>query len=132
MRPQTDYRPAAYLIVALGAALAFAAAVVPFYDIGHVLDLRVLLAGLAPYVVYVLLTALVHGRWLLAAGLLLFVFDLALRIPQRFLYYDGYADNLVYIAPLVATGLLALVLGLIARAQKASSAPPVPGKPEPG
>lgn len=130
MRPETDYRPAAYVIVALGAALAFVAAVAPFYDTGYLLDLRVLLAGLAPYIVYGLLTAFVRGRWLLAAGLLLFLFDLALKISQRFLRYDGYADGLVYVAPLVATGLLALALGLVARAHKTTS-PPSPEESEP-
>ncbi len=129
MRPETDSRSTAYLIVALGTALAFAAAVVPFYDAGYRLDLLVLLTGLAPYLVYGLLTGFVHGRWLLAAGLLLFVFDLAFRIPHRFLRYDGYADSLVYVAPLVATGVLALVLGLGARGRDA--APPNPGKSKP-
>lgn len=128
MRPETDFRPAAYIIVALGTALAFAAAVVPFYDTGYRLDLRVLLAGLAPYLVYVLFTAFVRGRWLLAAGLLLFLFDLAFKIPQRFLRYDGYADGLIYIAPLAATGLLALMLGLGARAR--GTPPPDETKPD--
>jgi hypothetical protein len=129
MRPDTDYRPAAYVVVALGTALAFVAATVPFYDAGYRLDLVVLLVGLAPYVVYGILTEFVRGRWLLAAGMLLFAFDLALRISERFLRYDGYTDGLVYIAPLVATGVLALALGLAVRAHKATVSPSAPEKP---
>ncbi len=115
MHPETDYRPAAYVIVALGTTLAFVAAVVPHYDAGHRLDLPVLLAGLTPYLVYGVFTAFMRDRWLLAAGLLLFAFDLAFRIPQRFLHYNGYTDGLVYLAPLTAAGVLALALALGAR-----------------
>ncbi len=132
MRPETDFRPAAYVIVALGVALAFVAAVVPHYDAGYRLDLVVLLVGLTPYVVYGILTEFVRDRWLLAIGLLLFAFDLASKIPLRFLRYDGYTDSLVYIAPLIATGVLALVLGMAARAHDATPIPTHPDKSKPG
>ncbi|TAM44578.1 MAG: hypothetical protein EPN55_10635 [Gammaproteobacteria bacterium] len=130
MRPETDLRPTAYVVVALGVALAFVAAVVPHYDAGYRLDLPVLLAGLTPYLVYSLFTGFVRDRWLYAGGALLLVFDLAFKVRERFLQYDGYADGLVYLAPLAAAAVLALMLGLGARAHRATSLPPDESKPD--
>lgn len=130
MRPETDFRPAAYIIVALGVSLAFIAAVVPHYDAGYRLDLPVLLAGLAPYLVYSLFTGFVRDNWLCAGGALLLLFDLAFKVRERFLQYDGYADGLIYTAPLIAAGVLALILGLGARTNSASPSPPDESRPD--
>lgn len=130
MRPETDFRPTVYVVVTLGVSLAFAAAVMPHYEAGYRLDLPVLLTGIAPYLVYGLFTGFVRDRWLYAGGALLLVFDLAFKVRERFLQYDGYADGLIYTVPLVATGVLALMLGLGARAHRATAPPPDESKPD--
>jgi len=128
MPPETDSRSAAYVVVALGAALAFAAAVVPHYTAGYRLDLPLLLAGLAPYLVYAVLTVYLHGARLLAAGGALLALELPLRLPLRLLR-DGYPDGLAYAVPLVAAGALVVVLALAARGQAQDVTPPPPPPP---
>ena len=118
MRPFHDFRPFAYFIVALGCIVSFAAAVVPFYDAGYKLLVRVLLIGLLPYVVYGLFTDVVHGWPLVVAGALIFGIDVGVKIPERFLCYDGYADGAVYYAPLLASVLAAVILGIGARRER--------------
>ena len=116
MRKDLDFRLFSYLIVALGCALAFAAAVVPHYGAGHTLHVGVLLVGLLPYLVYGALSEVVRGWALAFAGALILAIDLAVKIPERFLRYDGYANDAVYYAPLVsAFVVLPIVLGLGAR-----------------
>lgn len=115
MRQDADFRPLAYLVIALGVCVAFAGAVVPFYDIGHELRIPVLLAGLAPYVVYGFYTDVVRGWPLAIAGLVTLAVDLAVKIPERFVSFDGYASGLIYYVPLLlAFVLLPLWLGLAA------------------
>jgi hypothetical protein len=114
-----DFRCFAYLIVALGGLLSFAAAVVPFYDGSYDLRVAVLVIGLMPYVVYGLFTDVVRGWPLLIAGTLVFGIDLGIKIPERFLHFDGYAGNAVYYAPLLATFvILPLILGIGARRER--------------
>lgn len=111
MREEPDFRPAAYALIAAGCGLAFVAAVVPHYSAGYLLRLDVLLIGLLPYLVYACFTELVRGWPLLAAGALVLLGDLAVKIPERFLRYDGYQSGLVYGWPLAA-GLVGLPLVL--------------------
>ncbi len=115
MREDPDFRPVAYALITVGSALAFVTAVVPHYSAGHRLLLDVLLIGLLPYVVYAFFTEQVRGWPLLAAGVLTLVVDLAVKIPERFLYYDGYQSGLVYRWPLAASlVMLPLLLGTAA------------------
>lgn len=127
MHPETDFRPAAYALIALGASLAFVAAVVPHYDAGYRLDLPLLLAGLAPYLVYGVLTEFWRNRWLLVAGVVLLALELLLRIPLRLLR-DGYPDTTAHAVPLIAAGALALAAALGARGR--GDTPPPPPAPE--
>lgn len=127
MHEQTDFRCIAYFFIALGIALSFAAAVVPFFTARHSLRLGVLLAGVLPYVVYGSLSDLERGRPLLWVGILLIAGDLLAKIPERFLHYDGYASGLIYYWPLAATLGVTLVLSITtlkARRQKSASALP--------
>lgn len=114
MRAHSDFRRPAYFFIALGSALSFAAAVVPFYTSGHVLRLDVLLAGVLPYAVYGILSGLARGRLLLFSGIFLIAVDLLVKIPQRFLHYDGYADGLIYYWPFTATLAMIAVVGAAA------------------
>jgi hypothetical protein len=113
MRARTGFRRLAYLVVSLGASLAFAVAIVPFYEAGHRLALDLLLLGLLPYIVYGAFTGVVRGPALAVAGVLLLAIELGVRIPERYVSHDGFADGSVYWAPLAATFvLLPLVLGI--------------------
>lgn len=110
-----DFRCFAYFFIALGTALSFVTAMVPFFTSGYVLRPGVLLAGLLPYVVYGSLSNLVRGWPLLIVGIFLLIVDLLIKIPERFLRYDGYADGLIYYWPLTATLAVSVVLGFAAK-----------------
>ncbi|MEW6332315.1 MAG: hypothetical protein AB1560_12730 [Pseudomonadota bacterium] len=115
MQQNPDFRWFAWFIIASGAMLGFAAAAVPHFDTGYRLDLGVLFAGLLPYVVYAVFSDVVRGWALLATGALLLGIDLGVKIPERFLHYDGYAGGRIYLASLVMTLLAIVVLGIAAR-----------------
>ncbi|MGE5320471.1 MAG: hypothetical protein ACM3KD_09845 [Hyphomicrobiaceae bacterium] len=106
MTTTRDPRPAAYLIILLGLGGAAAASVVPFYNAGYVLDSWVLIAALMPFLLYGLFVESLRGPWLLGSGLLLLVASLALIVPERFLDYNGYRDDLIYWAPTLAAALV--------------------------
>ncbi|MHB0974202.1 MAG: hypothetical protein ACYC0P_08155 [Thiobacillus sp.] len=106
MTTTLDYRPAAYLIILLGLGGAAAASVVPFYTAGYELKPGVLLAVLMPFLLYGLFTESLRAAWLLASGLLLLAISLALVVPERFLHYDGYADDMIYWAPTLAAAIV--------------------------
>ena len=118
MRKSPDFRLFAYLVIALGVMLSFVTAVVPHYATGHTLLLGVALAGLLPYVVYGLFCDLVRGWWLLITGALIFGVDLGVKIPERFLHYDGYASGVIYYAPFISTLAAIVLLGTGARMEK--------------
>ena len=118
MRKDLDFRLFAYLVITLGVMLAFAAAATPHYAAGHTLRLDVLFAGLLPYVVYGLFSDLVRGWLLLVTGTLIFGVDLGVKIPERFLHYDGYASGIIYSAPLISTLVAIVLLGIGVRMEK--------------
>jgi len=106
MTTTRDFRPLAYLIVLLGLTAAGVAAVLPHYTAGYKLDTAVLLAVLAPFIVYATLTESLRGGWLPASGLVLLIVSLAVVIPERFLDYDRYADGTIYWVPLLAAAIV--------------------------
>ena len=115
MRKDPDFRRLAYLIITLGAMLSFAGAFVPHFATGHRLHLGALFAGLLPYVVYGIFSDVVRGWSLLVTGALLLGIDLGVKIPERFLHYTGYTSGKIYYAPLMATLVIIVVLGIAAR-----------------
>jgi hypothetical protein len=126
MRTETDFRCLAYAILLAGTAVSAAASVVPHYGAGFLLDVGVLAVGLLPYVVYGTLTQVVRGWGALLAGALILALDLAVKLPERFLHYDGYADGWVYWAPLISTFvILPVVFGVAARGGGRVEAPEV-------
>ncbi|MDO8595086.1 MAG: hypothetical protein Q7R45_00530 [Sulfuricaulis sp.] len=118
MRKDPDFQLFAYLVITLGVMLSFATAVVPHYTAGHTLLLRVAFTGLLPYVVYGLFSDLVRGWLLLITGVLIFGVDLGVKIPERFLHYDGYASGVIYYAPFISTLAASVLLGIGARMEK--------------
>lgn len=115
MRKDPDFRRLAYLLITLGVMLSFAGAFVPHFATGHKLHLGVLFAGLLPYVVYGIFSDVVRGWSLLVTGVLLLGIDLGVKIPERFLHYDGYASGRIYYASLIVTLAVIVVLGIAAR-----------------
>lgn len=101
-----DCRPAAYLIILLGCAASLAAALVPFYSVGYVVDALALAAVLTPFVLYGMFSESLRGPWLLGAGLVLLGVTLAVVIGERFLDYDGYRDATLYWVPLLAAAVV--------------------------
>lgn len=115
MRRDPDFRSFAYGIIALGTLLSFAAAFVPHFAAGYRLHVGALLAGLLPYLVYAAFSDAVRGWALLATGALLLGIDLGVKIPERFLHYDGYASGRIYYAAIIVTLAIIVVLGIAAR-----------------
>lgn len=110
METQTSSRTLPYAVIATGAALAFAAGVVPHYDAGYRLLFGVVLAGLVPYFVYALAVPLMRDGLVAAAGIVLLVLHAALVGRERFLQGADYADGLICYGPLLlAVALLPLV-----------------------
>jgi hypothetical protein len=116
MRTEANLCLATFAIVLAGIAVSAAASVVPHYTAGFQLDVGVLAVGLLPYIVYATLAEVVRGRAALIAGALILALDIAVKIPGRFLHYDGYADGWVYWAPLISTFvILPVVFGVATR-----------------
>ena len=113
MPSELDARAFAYLVILAGVVLAALTAVVPHYAAGYHLMFGVLLAGILPYLVYGILTELVRGWALILPGLLLLGVHLWLTVTERFVYYDGYTDGLIYYLP-VGLVLFGLPLGVAA------------------
>lgn len=99
MTPIHDPRPTAYLIIVLGLGVAAAASLVPFYEAGYLLKPGILLAVLMPFILYGVFIESLRGPWLLGTGLLLLAANLVLVASERYLHYDGYADDLIYWVP---------------------------------
>ena len=71
-------------IVAAGVVLAFVSAVVPRYSAAYLLRVGVLLAGIAPYLVYDLTVALFKRHLTVVAGAILLAVHAGLVIVERF------------------------------------------------
>ena len=106
MTTTRDPRPAAYLIILLGLGGAATASLVPFYNAGYVLEPGVLLAVLMPFLLYGLFIESLRGPWLLASGLVLLAANLMLVAFERYLHYNGYADERIYWLPTLAAAIV--------------------------
>lgn len=104
--PALSPQHVAVAIVLLGASVAFAAAVVPFYGVAYVVDALALATVAAPFVVYAMLITSLRGPWLVASGLLLLGVTLAVVAEARFLAYDGYRDSVIYWLPLLTAAFV--------------------------
>jgi len=116
MTTDYDFQPAAYALIAIGCVLAATGAVVPNYDAGYKLMFSLFLAGIVPYYVYGCLSGLLRGWALLLPGLVVVAGHLWLTVTQRFLEYDGYADDTMYYGPVLLAFLVlpaAIAAGLV-------------------
>ncbi len=113
MKAQTFAAGPGYLFIAAGAALAFISALTPHYATGYYLNIGVLAAGLAPWLVYALAVPVARSALTDAGGLLLLLAHVWLVASERFADMP-YNDTTIYIAPLIlallATPLLPLAL----------------------
>lgn len=107
MTANQDYRPAAYLIIALGGLLAGAASFVPFYHVAYKIDAVALSVVLTPFVLYGMFVESLRGPWLLASGVILLGVSLAVVLDERYPVYKGY-DSLYWV-PLVAVSIVLTV-----------------------
>lgn len=123
MTQPLDYRPAAYLIILLGLGAAAAASLVPFYNAGYLLEPGVLLAVLMPFLLYGLFIESLRGPWLLASGLLLLAASLALVVPERYLHYNGYTDDMIYWVPTLTAVIVMPIAYWLGRLTDETDAP---------
>jgi hypothetical protein len=105
------YRRIAYTIIIAGVVLSLWIAVVPHFDAGHRLDVYLLLLGLLPYLIYGVLTAVLHRWALLIPGLLTLAVDLLLRLPERLQTADPVDGDWLIIGPVISS-LVILPAGL--------------------
>jgi len=103
-------RPLGYLLLAGGCLLAFISALVPHFDTGHRLMVSVLLTGLLPYLVLGLALPYLRGWALALPALLMVVIHAWLVLTQRFMYYQGYSDGMIYYLPLALAAAAATLL----------------------
>lgn len=115
MTATRDARPKAYLIILLGSLAASAAALVPFYHVGYVVDALAFAAVFTPFVLYGMFSTSLRDPWLVASGLALLGVTLAVVIDARFLGYDGYRDGAVYWVPLAAAAIVLSVAWMFGR-----------------
>lgn len=132
MTTPQDPRPAAYLIILFGLGVAAAASLVPFYNAGYLLEPGVLTAVLMPFVLYGLFIESLRGTWLLVSGLALLAVNLALIVSERYLHYNGYADDTIYWVPtLTAVIMMPIAYWLGRREDEADGPEPHPAGPTP-
>jgi hypothetical protein len=106
MNPTRDCRPAAYVFILLGFALAFAAAFVPFFTVGYRLETTVLVILLVPFVIYGSLSESLRGPWLLGSGLVLLGLCVVVVIRERYLHSGTNATDFFYWLPLLASVIM--------------------------
>jgi hypothetical protein len=111
----------AVAVIVAGAALAFAAAVIPHFNAGYHLAGGVLFVALTPYVAYGALLGVLRRGPAIAAGLAVLAVNAAVIVPERLLGFSGYDDGWIYYAPLAATFVL-LPLFLIGGRRRVRSA----------
>jgi hypothetical protein len=95
-----------YGVIALGVVLSFLSAVVPFFTAGHQLLFGVFLAGVTPYLAYVLVVALLRRPVTNVAGAILVLFHGWLVISERYVGGADFSDRSIYYVPLIFTVLL--------------------------
>ena len=94
------------LLLLSGLGMAFVSALVPHYYTGYNLNIGVLAAGIAPWLVYGIVLQLMRTALPAVAGLALALLHAWLVLTQRFGETNPYSDNLIYSAPLIAALLL--------------------------
>jgi hypothetical protein len=110
---ETRYSPLpGYVLLCAGVAMAFISAVVPFYDDGYRLHVGVLLAGLVPYLVYVIPLVLLPRTLTLLAGIVLVAIHGWLVSAYRFSARLDYSDGMIFTIPMALALVPLAVLAL--------------------
>lgn len=91
-----------YLVNAIGCILALTTAVVPHYG-HHKLWFSVLAVGLLPYLVFFVATQINAHKTFIVAGLAMLCVDSAVKMVERLISFDHYANGLIYYVPLMVT-----------------------------
>jgi hypothetical protein len=102
-------------VVAAGLVLALLSALVPFFDAGYVLQYRVLLIGMLPYLVYGVAAPLLPRGLAMLSGVLLLAAHAWLVVGERFIDGADYSDGLILYVPLLLTLVLSPLLLLALR-----------------
>jgi hypothetical protein len=104
-----------YWLIALGVALTFVSAVVPFFTAGYQLLFSVLLVGLTPYIIYGCSLSFLRQNFAMIVGIVLLLVHLLLVIAERFIDTADYSDGMIYYLPLMLSLVLAVILYLALR-----------------
>ena len=104
-----------YIVIGLGVVLSFIAAVTPHFSGAYQLQFGILVAHLAPYLVYAPAAVRWNRTITRAAGLLLLLLHGGFVVRTRWLQDGGYEGITVYVLPLV---LALLLLPLLLRAAR--------------
>ena len=87
----------------------------PFYGAAYHLKFAVLLALLAPFALYAMLTESLRGFWLPGSGLVLLGGCLVVVGFERCLHFNGYVDGLIYWVPLLASAIVLPIAYMLGR-----------------
>jgi len=94
---------AGWIVISYGISLSFIAAFTPFFEAGYLFKVEVLLAGLLPYMIYVIAVPLLPGATNTTVGIVLIAAHTALVVAVRLL---GFSESLIYIMPIIMAVLV--------------------------
>ncbi len=106
MASSTHESVVGYLIIIVGLMLALISALIPFYTSGYELQIKVLLAGLLPYLTYGIAVVLLRRMITIVVGTILLAIHAWLVIQERFIDGGNYNDGMIYVVPIVLTLVL--------------------------
>ena len=92
-----------WIVIAYGISLSFLAAFTPYFEAGFLFKVEVLLAGLLPYMIYVIAVPLLPGAANTSVGIVLIAVHTALVVAVRIL---GFSESLIYIMPVIMAVLV--------------------------
>lgn len=110
-----------YWVIVVGLIMAFATAVVPFYNTSYQLLAGVLAAGVLPYLIYAIAVVLLQRTITLAAGVILFATHFGLMMQERVINNADYSNGMIYYVP-IAVSLLLIPLAVAALRKPPESA----------
>lgn len=94
---------AGWIVISYGISLSFIAAFTPFFEAGYLFKVEVLLAGLLPYMIYVIAVPLLPGATNTTVGIVLIATHTTLVVAVRLL---GFSESLIYIMPVIMAVLV--------------------------
>lgn len=92
-----------WIVIAYGISLSFLAAFTPYFEAGFLFKVELLLAGLLPYMIYVIAVPLLPGTANTSVGIVLIAAHTVLVVAVRLL---GFSESLIYIMPAIMAVLV--------------------------